>query len=471
MVQENNLNTKNTNEDVGRNAKTFGASTQKSGQSNNTQSAVSHSEFPPIDLQEGEGNSVFQDFELAPGPHHVEIDFSGYDFSQSEGVQVVWEANVVDTITSEGAGKNTKFYGLSASDSYSRLEIVEVGMGGGAQVLQSTVKVISFLDGSGSPISQKTDGGRASEKNATNVQAEATTIEIDDGRIKGIDGNDTLTGTGNVDVMKGFGGNDTMYGQAGNDTLFGGAGNDRLYGGRGDDTLGGGRGNDALFGGAGNDRLSGGRGDDTLVGGQGNDRLSGGAGDDTLFGGAGNDRLSGGRGDDTLVGGQGNDRLSGGSGDDTLFGGAGNDRLYGGRGDDTLVGGQGNDRLSGGAGDDTLFGGAGNDRLLGGRGDDTLVGGQGNDTLTGNSGADSFVFTNINQSTSEKTDTITDFQKDIDTIHLINLGFNGIRSGSAQGRTLGYSHEDGKTIITAEDSNFELELEGTFHLDDGDFTF
>ena len=399
MVQENNLNTKNTNEDVGRNAKTFGASTQKSGQSNNTQSAVSHSEFPPIDLQEGEGNSVFQDFELAPGPHHVEIDFSGYDFSQSEGVQVVWEANVVDTITSEGAGKNTKFYGLSASDSYSRLEIVEVGMGGGAQVLQSTVKVISFLDGSGSPISQKTDGGRASEKNATNVQAEATTIEIDDGRIKGIDGNDTLTGTGNVDVMKGFGGNDTMYGQAGNDTLFGGAGNDRLYGGRGDDTLRGGRGNDALFGGAGNDRLS------------------------------------------------------------------------GGRGDDTLVGGQGNDRLSGGAGDDTLFGGAGNDRLLGGRGDDTLVGGQGNDTLTGNSGADSFVFTNINQSTSEKTDTITDFQKDIDTIHLINLGFNGIRSGSAQGRTLGYSHEDGKTIITAEDSNFELELEGTFHLDDGDFTF
>ncbi|MFC3079842.1 Ig-like domain-containing protein [Phenylobacterium terrae] len=101
----------------------------------------------------------------------------------------------------------------------------------------------------------------------------------------------------------------------------------RLGGGAGVDSLAGGWGNDSLFGGSGVDTVSGGRGDDQLLGESGDDSLDGGRGRDTLEGGSGADTLSGGLGDDRLVGDSADDRLVGGSGADTLLGGAGGDRF------------------------------------------------------------------------------------------------------------------------------------------------
>ena len=98
----------------------------------------------------------------------------------------------------------------------------------------------------------------------------------------------------------------------------------------------------------------------------------------------------------------------------TLKGGNGADILTGGRGNDTVYGGNGDDQLSGGRGDDILYGENGSDRLSGGDGRDILVGGQGDDRLTGGADADIFSFAK-----SGGADTITDFQKGIDRLQLL----------------------------------------------------
>ena len=72
-----------------------------------------------------------------------------------------------------------------------------------------------------------------------------------------------------------------IRGLGGNDTLTGGDMHDELYGGDGADVLSGGSGNDSLYGDADADTLNGGSGADLLVGGQGDDLLQGGLGADT----------------------------------------------------------------------------------------------------------------------------------------------------------------------------------------------
>ena len=66
-------------------------------------------------------------------------------------------------------------------------------------------------------------------------------------------------------LIKGLGGNDTLTGGSAGDRLEGGAGNDTLNGGAGADTLTGGDGKDVLNGGAGVDILIGGDGNDFFV--------------------------------------------------------------------------------------------------------------------------------------------------------------------------------------------------------------
>jgi hypothetical protein len=193
----------------------------------------------------------------------------------------------------------------------------------------------------------------------------------------------------------------------------------------GDDVLTGLYWDDALFGGDGNDQLDGGDGANRLMGGSGDDRLTyskhlsmslwglegglihafanvvdGGPGQDTLvlqdfsysfwqrlFGpvrvdcgvvadlaaetvnvdaeqwseGFRTDRVTG---IENLAGTEWNDVLRGNAGANVLEGAGGNDRLEGGEGDDALLGGAGDDTLLGGAGDDLLDGGAGFDVLL-----------------------------------------------------------------------------------------------------------
>jgi hypothetical protein len=109
----------------------------------------------------------------------------------------------------------------------------------------------------------------------------------------------------------------------------------------------------------------------------------------------------------------GNDRILGTKNFDLIRGGAGDDWLDGRDGNDKLFGGLGNDTLIGGNGDDTLQGNRGNDILIGGNGNDRLFGGWGNDILTGGVGSDRFVL-----ALNSGTDTITDFERGIDTLAL-----------------------------------------------------
>lgn len=234
-------------------------------------------------------------------------------------------------------------------------------------------------------------------------------------------GDDTVLGGLGDDLIEVSAGNDLLKGGAGNDLIqdsTDAGGNDDLRGDAGNDTLSAGAGNDSLRGDGGDDSLLGDTGNDVLRGGAGNDVGAGGSGNDSLSGDAGNDTLDGGAGLDSIIGGSGNDSLAGGAASDVMTGGLGSDTLSGGLGADDLRGGGGNDFLAGDGGADTLFGDGGDDVLDGGAGADKVNGGIGDDTTTGGGGADTFVFGNALGS-----DTITDFQIDLDTIQLSGSGF------------------------------------------------
>ena len=250
--------------------------------------------------------------------------------------------------------------------------------------------------------------------------------------LTGSDNNDVLTAQADFDsVIRGLAGNDTLTGGTGNDLLIGNDGNDILRGGAGDDSALGGNGNDTLNGGLGNDFLSGEAGNDFFVGIEGTDTIDGGEGFDTnsfqnIAGGvtarindngsgttthgsvveffSGIERLVGSESDDVLIvtgsrgtrllGLGGDDLLVGGFGNDILIGGDGNDTLNARAGDDMIFAGAGNDTINAGAGDDFARGDEGDDNIAGGNGDDRIAGSAGNDTLFGNAGLD-FIFGDV----------------------------------------------------------------------------
>jgi Ca2+-binding RTX toxin-like protein len=146
------------------------------------------------------------------------------------------------------------------------------------------------------------NGGKGDDAITVSLVTTGTTVTISGGV-----GNDTITGSGNVDLIYGNAGNDIILGLAGNDTIYGNGGNDSINGGLGDDVLVGGSGSDSILGLDGNDSIQGNGGGDLLDGGVGNDSLDGGGGVDTLNGGDGNDTLRAGAGGDTTDGGQGAD--------------------------------------------------------------------------------------------------------------------------------------------------------------------
>ncbi len=82
-----------------------------------------------------------------------------------------------------------------------------------------------------------------------------------------------------------------------------------------------------------------------------------------------------------------------------------------------ITGTSGNDELIGSDGNDIISGLEGRDTLIGGAGNDILVGGLDGDRLTGGGGSDQFVY----YSYRERTDTITDFNVNQDTLVLGNL--------------------------------------------------
>ena len=261
----------------------------------------------------------------------------------------------------------------------------------------------------------------------------------------GAAGNDTLIGLGDfANRLRGLGGNDMLTGGAKDDVLDGGDGNDILSGNAGADTLIGGKGNDTLIDGWGNDTyiFNLGDGADTITD---YDHLSG--NHDVLRLGAGlaaanievirfgSDlvlRWTGNASDSVTIKNQFADsqiRTSqliesvvfdegtiwtlddfmarlvqyGSAGDDLLQGlSVYANRMKGLQGNDTLYGGAEDDVLEGGAGDDALFGGGGTDTLTGGQGTDELAGGLGNDTYHFNLGDGADTITDVDMSTGNQ---------------------------------------------------------------------
>src|SRR5918999_1688679 len=239
--------------------------------------------------------------------------------------------------------------------------------------------------------------------------------------VRSSDGDDRITGMGDLGAGEPFALPLEVDGGLGDDEVVGGDVGDRLEGGPGLDradyrtrvarvrvTLDGSA-DDGEVGeeddvGPDVENVIGGKGDDLLAGGTVANRLEGGGGDDVLRGGGADDVLSGGPGTDVadfadasgpvradLATGRarddrgGRDRLedvedlSGGSASDTLTGDGGPNEVRG-------LGGA--DRLAGGGGDDVLEGRGGDDRLAGDDGVDLLRGAQGDDALTGGPGED-----------------------------------------------------------------------------------
>jgi Ca2+-binding RTX toxin-like protein len=142
--------------------------------------------------------------------------------------------------------------------------------------------------------------------------------------------------------------------------------------------------------------VEGGSGNDSIVGDDAPNVLAGGAGDDTIDGRGGVDTLDGGVGADTVsyttdgpvvvslgagTGGPAGavDALTSFEGVAT---GAGNDIVEGTAAAESFSLGAGDDQLNAGDGNDSADGGDGNDLLRGGAGSDTLNGGPGTDTVT-----------------------------------------------------------------------------------------
>ncbi len=176
---------------------------------------------------------------------------------------------------------------------------------------------------------------------------------IDTQRTHGGAGNDTISGSDQIDVISAGAGNDVVYGRGGQDELNGEAGNDHLYG---QSANGGPDGADWIDGGDGSDYLQGNAGNDTLDGGAGSDRINGGADNDSIVGGLGNDAINGNLGADTISGGDGNDSIRGGQGDDLISGGNGDDAIAGDKGVDSMSGGAGSDSFRFDAGSAAISG-------------------------------------------------------------------------------------------------------------------
>lgn len=103
--------------------------------------------------------------------------------------------------------------------------------------------------------------------------------------------------------------------------------------------------------------------------------------------------------------------------------------------------------------------------VYGTSGNDHLNGGVGADILTGGLGEDSFDFNNISDSTSSAFDIITDFESSIDKINLSGFADEGINDIN----DLTITNVGSKTIITANNYDFKIELTGVSSLDDSDF--
>ncbi|ABZ78461.1 putative outer membrane adhesin like protein [Shewanella halifaxensis HAW-EB4] len=155
-----------------------------------------------------------------------------------------------------------------------------------------------------------------------------------------------------------------------------------------------------------------------------------------------NNLIFGSTNSDSLTGANLDDRIFGREDNDILIGLSGNDELIGGSGNDNVQGGEGNDFVIGGIGDDTLNGGIGRDYLSGGQGNDSLDGG----ALNGSDDGERDFFVWESDSADGSTDTVLNFNLDIDVLDLSDL-LIGEESGNLED-FLSFSFSGGNTTIT-----------------------
>jgi Ca2+-binding RTX toxin-like protein len=199
--------------------------------------------------------------------------------------------------------------------------------------------------------------------------------------------NDRLVGTAGADSMSGGAGDDVLVGSAGNDTMDGGA--DGAYGDTVDYSAGPAGVSVNLAAGTARDNWG---NTDTLIG---IEHVTGSAFADTLIGSAGQNWFRPGKGNDTVNGGGGDDVV--------MYEGITTSVTINLRTGVATGADVGSDTLTGirnihtGAGADIIqlsdqggyvFARGGNDRITGGNGSDTFIGGSGNDTLDGGAGRD-----------------------------------------------------------------------------------
>nr|WP_196189144.1 calcium-binding protein [Conexibacter sp. W3-3-2] len=326
-------------------------------------------------------------------------------------------------------------------------DLLRPGSGGGANDGGAGLDHVDWQDLTGVGVQFTIDGGVAqlgptTTQATTNVeqvtgspQADALTMSdtvLQTETLRGLDGDDVLSGRAGVDDIDGGPGNDTISGGIGQDVIDPGTGTDLVtyndperqvaagpltidlragtFGGIQDigglpggrdvvdvadtEIWEGGQTADSFRGIAGPQEFRGAAGDDLfLAGGSGTQRD---AGDDRYQGDGGTDHVTW-EGDravtadlvagtatfadgeidtlasvEDLTGSSGADVLRGDAQANNLFGAGGDDDLRGRGGTDSLDGGEGNDVVGGGAGQDLLFGGNPGFRIPGGTPGDTL---------------------------------------------------------------------------------------------------
>jgi serralysin len=242
---------------------------------------------------------------------------------------------------------------------------------------------------------------------------------------------DVIFGDSNANVLNGNNGNDILAGNAGQDRIDGGDGTDWAYyrdsnigvkinlGDNASETGGHATGDtlvsiERVLGSSYNDLIRGDGGNNYLVGGDGADLLYGGSGNDYVRGDEGADHLDGGTGWDLAFYHTSSQRvlINLADGVSESGGDAAGDVLTG---IERIIGSNYNDIINGDGGANDLRGNRGNDTLRGGSGNDRLQGDEGNDFLTGGTGSDVFHFLTLGG-----TDTITDFDDNVDLIEIVN---------------------------------------------------
>jgi Ca2+-binding RTX toxin-like protein len=253
---------------------------------------------------------------------------------------------------------------------------------------------------------------------------------------------------------------DRVVGLGGNDTLKTGAGDDHLEGGSGNNTYADGDGNDTVLGGSGSDHVQVDARNDIYYGEGGTDTLSF-SNIHYGFKGTYKDAYQGVTLDLSLTSAQDLGEF----GVDRFFG---FENVGGSYGNDTILGTDGVNKIGGDDGNDVLYGRGGDDYLGGSNGADTLIGGLGKDTINVASNlVDSFRdvvrYESLKDSgtTAAARDDIFSFMKGQDKIDLSKLDANlSLKGNQAFKVVKGFTKAFGEVKLVKSGADTIVQIDG-----------